>query len=305
MLEEYKGKFNIVFASIDDELKNIARFTKNLTDDIGVLEKDRDDLGVAPYKILSNPIYLDVGGMFYTSTFETLTAVPDSLIGRMFSGRYPVEVNDDGRVFIDRDGTYFGYVLKFLREPSKNVKMSDKEEYEEFKTEIEFYGLTKAMFGDVNTSIPERLDWIDNNIIKVYSFSSQHTSGSFPASNTLNPSTTYWLSETGQTTNQWIVYEFPTVTYINKIMIKVDNFECTAKDSMIQVCDYDDPNGEWRTVKEFQVQCGNSNYYDQYFEGFELRARYVRLFYKNNWGPGGGQFILVTNIKFFGGSLGE
>jgi len=88
-------------------------------------------------------------------------------------------------------------------------------------------------------------------------------------------------------------------------MIKVDNFECTAKDSMIQVCDGDDPSGEWTTVKDFQVQCGNSCYSDQFFEGFELRARYVRLFYKNNWGPGGGQFILVTNTKFFGGPLGE
>jgi len=26
----------------------------------------------------------------------------------------------------------------------------------------------------------------------------------------------------------------------------------------------------------------------------------MRMFFKNNWGPGGGNFILITNIKFFG-----
>jgi len=303
-LGEYKDKFKVVFATIDEELVNVSRFTKYLTDDIALFEKERNDLGLAPYKLPGSRIHLDVGGTFYTTTFETLTAVPDSWIGRMFSGRYPIQVNDDGRVFIDRDGTYFGYILKFLRAPDKKIKLSDREEYEEFKTEVEFYGLSSAMFGEVDTSTPEKLDWIDNTKIKVHSFSSQHSS--FPATNTINLSMTYWLSETGQTTNQWIVYEFPTVTYINKIMIKVDSFECTAKDSMIQVNEYDDPSsGEWTTVKEFQVQCGNTCYSDQFFEGFELRAKYVRLFYKNNWGSGGGQFILVTNTKFFGGALEE
>jgi len=114
---------------------------------------------------------------------------------------------------------------------------------------------------------------------------------------------TYWLSESGQTTNQWIVYEFPSVCYINKIMMKVDSFECSAKDWMVQVTDGDDPSGEWNTVKEFQAKCGNQCYTDQNFEDFEVRAKYVRLYFTNNWGPGGGSYILVTNIKFFGGSL--
>jgi len=115
----------------------------------------------------------------------------------------------------------------------------------------------------------------------------------------------YWLSESGQTTNQWIVYELPTICYINKIMMKVDNFECTAKDWMVQVTDSDEPSGEWNTVKEFQAKCGNQCSTDQFFEDFEVRAKFVRLFFTNNWGPSGGSYILVTNIKFFGGSLEE
>jgi len=221
----------------------------------------------------------------------------------MFSGRFPIRINEDGSVFIDRDGTHFDSVLKFLRDPTTKIKMKERVDYEEFKAEIEFYGLSKAMFGDIDTSVPDNLDWLDNKKIKVQSFSSQL--GGFPATNTLDPSMTYWLSESGQTTNQWIVYEFPAISYINKIMMKVDSFECTAKDWMVQVTDSDDPNGEWNTVKEFQAKCGNQCYTDQIFEDFEIRAKYVRLYFTNNWGPGGGSYILVTNIKFFGGSLEE
>jgi len=169
------------------------------------------------------------------------------------------------------------------------------------KQKMDFYGLTKAYFGNVDLNIPDPLDWIDNTKIRVHSFSSQYSG--FPATNTLNTNVTYWLSEGGQVTNQWIVYEFPTKVYINKIMMKVDNFECTAKDWMVQVTDNDEPTGEWNTVKEFQAQCGNRCQTDQFFEDFEVRAKYVRLYFKNNWGPGGGSYILVTNIKFFGGSL--
>jgi len=297
-----RTQVDTVLSSLDNELNSIQSYTSSYTNDIERLIKERDELAPAPYRIKTGRIYLDVGGMHYTSTYETLTAVPDSLIGAMFSGRYPVQVQDDGRVLIDRDGTHFGLILRFLRDPQNTViKMKDKSDYEEFKTEVQFYGLSKAMFGDVDTSIPEKLDWIENNRIKVHSFSSQYSG--FPCSNTLDPNVTYWLSESGQTTNQWIVYEFPAVAYINKIMMKVDGFECTAKDWMVQVTEDDEPTGEWNTVKEFQAQCGNNCYSDQFFEGFDVRARYVRLFFRNNWGSGGGSYILVTNVKFYGGLL--
>jgi len=220
----------------------------------------------------------------------------------MFSGRFPVNVNSDGRILIDRDGTYFDLILLFLRDPANvKIKIKDRTEMEEFKDEVEFYGLTQAIFGQSNLSVPDTLDWLDNTKIKVHSFSSQYSG--FPATNTLNPNVTYWLSESGQITNQWIVYEFPSKSYVNKIMIKVDSFECTAKDWMVQITEDDEPTGEWVTVKEFQARSGYDTTGDQFFEDFELRAKYVRLFFKNNWGPGGGSYILITNVKFFGGSL--
>jgi len=303
MVDALQDQFQSVMKQMETELETLQKVTSGLQEEIQTLTKERDELGVAPHKLPKGRIVLDVGGESFASTFETLTKVPDSWIGRMFSGRFPLKVNEDGAILIDRDGKYFDYILKFLRSyPNhQKIKMSDRIEFEEFKQEVEFYGLTKAMFGDVDTSIPDNLDWLDNKQIKVHSFSSQ-LSG-FPATFTLDPSQTYWLSESGQTTDQWIVYELPSVCYVNKIMMKVDNFQCTAKDWMVQVTEDDDPNGQWNTVKEFQAQCGNSTTSDQYFEDFEVRARYIKLFFKNNWGPGGGSYILVTNIKFYGGSL--
>lgn len=34
----------------------------------------------------------------------------------MFSGRYDIRVEDDGIIFIDRDGIYFRYILNYLRD---------------------------------------------------------------------------------------------------------------------------------------------------------------------------------------------
>jgi len=302
MVEVLKGQFKNLYQQVGSDLGSIKNRTTNLQKEIDTLTKDRDELGVAPHKIPQGRVLLDVGGFKYSTTVETLTKVPDSFLGRMFSGRFPIKVNEDGRIFIDRDGTHFHLILLFLRDPELvRVILKDKVEMEEFKAEVEFYGLTKSVFGNVDMSVPDALDWLDNNAIKVHSFSTQYSG--FPATNTLNPNVTYWLSESGQITNQWIVYEFPTRCYVNKIMMKVDNFECTAKDWVVQITEDDEPTSEWVNVKEFQSRSGYDTTGEQFFEEFELRAKYVRLYFKNNWGPGGGSYILVTLIKFFGGSL--
>jgi len=63
----------------------------------------------------SKQIKLDVGGYKFSTTLTTLTSDPDSMLAAMFSGRFPVEKNEDGCVFIDRDGQYFYHILNWLR----------------------------------------------------------------------------------------------------------------------------------------------------------------------------------------------
>jgi len=44
---------------------------------------------------------------------------------------------------------------------------------------------------------------------------------------------------------------------------------------------------------------------NSFFEGFEVWTKYLKLFFTNNWGSGGGSYILVTDLKFFGGAIDE
>jgi len=43
----------------------------------------------------------------YTTSMLTLTREKDSMLAAMFGGRHEVMKEEDGCVFIDRDGTHF------------------------------------------------------------------------------------------------------------------------------------------------------------------------------------------------------
>ena len=86
---------------------------------------------------------LDVGGKKFTSSLQTMLAEPDSLLGRMFSGRYPQEIQYDGSIFIDRDGTHFGIILNYLRGTitSKKQLPDDLNTLSRLSCEVQYYEL--------------------------------------------------------------------------------------------------------------------------------------------------------------------
>ena len=51
----------------------------------------------------------------FTTTKETLTKDSGSLLDDMFNSKQTVQYEEDGSVFIDRDGKHFGYILNYLR----------------------------------------------------------------------------------------------------------------------------------------------------------------------------------------------
>lgn len=62
-------------------------------------------------------VELNVGGVFYTTTLDTLTRDHDSKLAAMFlSKSEPAKKDSKGRFFLDRDGVLFRYVLDFLRD---------------------------------------------------------------------------------------------------------------------------------------------------------------------------------------------
>lgn len=52
-------------------------------------------------------IRLSVGGQLFTTTKDTILKDENSMLAAMFSGKFAVKKEDDGRYFIDRDGTHF------------------------------------------------------------------------------------------------------------------------------------------------------------------------------------------------------
>ena len=65
---------------------------------------------------LPRVIALNVGGHSFVTTLSTLTKDNNSMLAAMFSGRHHLDTDSEGRYFIDRDGTYFEYILNFLRD---------------------------------------------------------------------------------------------------------------------------------------------------------------------------------------------
>ncbi|XP_050177870.1 BTB/POZ domain-containing protein KCTD7 isoform X1 [Myiozetetes cayanensis] len=74
---------------------------------------------------------LNVGGMHFTTRLSTLRRYEDTMLAAMFSGRHYIPTDAEGRYFIDRDGTYFGDILNFLRSgdlpPRERVRSVYKE----------------------------------------------------------------------------------------------------------------------------------------------------------------------------------
>ena len=53
---------------------------------------------------------LNIGGAHFTTRLSTLRRYEDTMLAAMFSGRHFIPTDAEGRYFIDRDGTHFGYV---------------------------------------------------------------------------------------------------------------------------------------------------------------------------------------------------
>lgn len=88
-------------------------------------------------------IELNVGGFFYTTTVTSLLSEPESYFTsnhNAFSDSFDLPKDSQGRVFIDRDGKLFNYIMEFLR--TKTVLLPEEfAEKSRLRFEAEFYKL--------------------------------------------------------------------------------------------------------------------------------------------------------------------
>ena len=60
-------------------------------------------------------VVLNIGGVRFETTINTLCSFSDSFFAKMFGGTYDTRTESDGSYFIDRSGEHFGQVLNFMR----------------------------------------------------------------------------------------------------------------------------------------------------------------------------------------------
>jgi len=85
-------------------------------------------------------VHLNVGGLRFMTTLDTLRRDQNSMLGRMFSGEHPVLRDEDGSFVIDRDGRHFHHVLNYLRDGSVPIGLSRVDRLELLR-EVDFYAL--------------------------------------------------------------------------------------------------------------------------------------------------------------------
>ena len=106
----------------------------------------------------SSTVNLSVGGQHFTTSLQTLTKDPNSMLAAMFSGKFEMKPSKNGSFFIDRDRTHFRFILNFLR-TGKLTLPKGATFTEELEEEAEFYqiqGLIDALrYADNSTSFAE------------------------------------------------------------------------------------------------------------------------------------------------------
>lgn len=78
-------------------------------------------------------IGLNVGGQLYATTWSTLNRFHSEALQKMLGNP-----KEDGRFFLDRDGTMFQYILGYLRN-EKLCLPSDFSEFDSLTTEVNFF----------------------------------------------------------------------------------------------------------------------------------------------------------------------
>jgi hypothetical protein len=110
-------------------------------------------------------VKLNVGGSKFETTLSTLTRYPDSMLGAMFSGRHEVPPDDEGYVFIDRDGTHFRAILNFLRTGFVDQPRSEQAA-NELKRELEYYQLpSEGLLTPPRTASARTVEIVRNVIV--------------------------------------------------------------------------------------------------------------------------------------------
>ena len=132
--------------SIDDALKQLKAEAQQTLQ--RVLEENKNrweaDIQAKQTHILEkiNPdfVKLNIGGKKFVTNKTVLSNIKGTKLERMINGKYPIMLDHKDRIFFDRNGEYFGYVLDCLRQGKVELP-SDSYLSRRVQAEYEFFDL--------------------------------------------------------------------------------------------------------------------------------------------------------------------
>jgi hypothetical protein len=106
-------------------------------------------------------IELNVGGTVYTTTRTTLTSYPNSMLYFMISSGMSNATDSKQRIFIDRDGLMFRFILNFLRDKQLNLP-ANFSEYTQLRQEADFFGI-EPIINELNERCDSQIKALKTN----------------------------------------------------------------------------------------------------------------------------------------------
>jgi hypothetical protein len=103
-------------------------------------------------------VELNVGGVLYATTLRTLTSDSDSLFIKLLNNSSEPLKDNSNKLFIDRDGILFRYILDYMRNKTLILPENFSERHR-LKCEAEYYQLKGLL-----RLIDDQLNHVANNI---------------------------------------------------------------------------------------------------------------------------------------------
>lgn len=160
---KFEEKINIEWAKLQHETQEQRRV---IQEEKSKLEEEKQKMQDI-YDIQCSHIKLDVGGHIYSTSLSTLTRDKSSMLAVMFSGRHKLVLSKENTYFIDRDGTYFRYILNYLRgDLHLDVLPDDETVLKQIQREADYFQLSGLyeMIESILTPTPQAPDYTQDYV---------------------------------------------------------------------------------------------------------------------------------------------
>jgi hypothetical protein len=128
--------------AIEEQKRQIEREWAELRKEQEVWRRNKNQLDTSQLK---GKIKLDVGGTIFSTSLAVLTSIKGTYFDAMFSGRWDLQKEEDGSIFIDRDPFVFRHILNFLRGDEPLINLLTPMEKEMLKRDADFYQINKLV----------------------------------------------------------------------------------------------------------------------------------------------------------------